>query len=56
VWEWQSPFNHTIRGTQVSFMLWRAHRYGADHPALAGRDLDPARHRALNQRYGLIAA
>jgi hypothetical protein len=54
VWEWHNPFSHTIRGTQTSFMLWRAHRYGADHPALRNQDLDPERYRALNQMYGLV--
>jgi hypothetical protein len=56
VWEWHNPFNHTIRGDQNSFMLWRAHRYGPDHPALAGRSFDPSRFRDLNAQYGLDRA
>jgi hypothetical protein len=28
---------------------FRCHRYSADHPALAGKDLDPARHSGLNR-------
>jgi hypothetical protein len=34
-------------------MLWRAHRYSPDHPALRGRELDPARHAAINRMHGL---
>jgi hypothetical protein len=55
VWEWHNPSGNTIRGTQTTFMLWRAHRYGPDHPALRGRELDPQRYGALNRLYGLIA-
>ena len=54
VWEWHSPFAHTVRNTQITFMLWRAHRYSADHPALVGKDLDPDRYRALNRQFGLM--
>jgi hypothetical protein len=53
VWEWNNPFSHIIRGTQLTFMLWRAHRYSPDHPALRGRELDPARHAAINRMHGL---
>jgi hypothetical protein len=56
VWEWHNPFTHTLRGSQTSFMLWRAHRFAPDHPALLGRDLDPARYRALNDQHGLATA
>jgi hypothetical protein len=35
--------------------VFRALRYGPDYAGLAGRDLDPERHRALNQLYGLNA-
>jgi hypothetical protein len=55
VWEWHNPFVHTVRNTQANFMLWRAHRYSADHPALQGRDLDPDRYKALNRQFGLVA-
>ena len=41
VWEWHNPFAQTVRGSQTSFALWRAHRYAPDHPALKGRDLKP---------------
>ncbi|HXQ47316.1 MAG TPA: aryl-sulfate sulfotransferase [Caulobacteraceae bacterium] len=54
VWEWHNPFAETVRGSQTSFALWRAHRYAPDHPALAGKDLDPARYRALNDQFGLV--
>lgn len=56
VWEWHNPFSYVIRGSQLALMLWRSHRYSADHPALADKDLDPARYRALNDQYGLSAA
>jgi len=32
-------------------MVFRAHRYGPDHSALAGRDLDPAHYANLNRIY-----
>ena len=51
----EKALSDRVRGSQLSFMLWRAHRYSADHAALAGRDLDPARHRALNAQFGLSA-
>ncbi|HWO72031.1 MAG TPA: aryl-sulfate sulfotransferase [Dehalococcoidia bacterium] len=53
VWEWISPFvNRNPAGMAMSW-LFRAHRYEPDHPALAGRDLDPARYRDLNRLHGL---
>ena len=30
---------------------FRSRRYGPDHPAVAGRNLDPARHANLNRLY-----
>jgi hypothetical protein len=35
-------------------IVFRAHRYGADHPAFAGRDLDPARYANLNRQYAKL--
>ena len=53
VWEWINPFvNNDARG-EPTVSIYRAHRYGADHPALAGRDLDPARFGNLNRLNGL---
>ncbi|HLY77882.1 MAG TPA: PQQ-binding-like beta-propeller repeat protein, partial [Caulobacteraceae bacterium] len=53
VWEWINPFvNNNSRG-EPTVSIYRAHRYAPDHPALAGRDLDPARHAALNRLNGL---
>ena len=54
VWEWINPFvnNDSKGGPTVS--IYRAHRYGVDHPALAGRDLDPARFANLNRMNGLM--
>ena len=53
VWEWINPFvnNDSRGGPTVS--IYRAHRYGPDHPALKDRDLDPARHANLNRLNGL---
>ena len=31
--------------------VFRVHRYGPDHPALQGKDLDPARYGNLNRLY-----
>ena len=53
VWEWNNPFTATVRDGQLSTQLWRAHRYSPDHPAFAGQDLDPGRHKAMNRMYGL---
>ena len=51
VWEYSSPF--FADGQQgVANRVFRAHRYGPDHPALAGRDLDPSRYANLNRLYG----
>ncbi len=53
VWEWVNPFvNNNSRG-EPTVSIYRAHRYELDHPALAGRDLDPARHGNLNRLCGL---
>lgn len=50
VWEWISPF--FMQGSQGSAnRIFRAHRYGPDHPALHGRDLEPARYGNLNRLY-----
>jgi Arylsulfotransferase (ASST) len=52
VWEWQSPFTVSRRGVPMS-QIFRAHRYGLDDPALAGRELDAGQYRELNRAYGL---
>ena len=53
VWEYINPFPVYGRRTgrekqENSNATFRCHRYGPDHPALAGRDLDPARYANLN--------
>ena len=53
VWEFINPFTVMQRG-QPSTSVFRAHRYLPDDPAIAGRDLDPARYAGLNRMYGLI--
>ncbi len=55
VWEYINPFFHYSEaaggagGMEYTNATFRCHRYGADHPALAGADLDPARHSGLNR-------
>jgi hypothetical protein len=51
-WEWVSPFRGAVAG-QSSVLLFRAHRYAADYPGLAGRELDASRHEAFNKERGL---
>ena len=57
VWEYVNPFMaHSGYGVGGSISglansVFRAHRYGYDHPALAGRDLDPAKYANLNRLY-----
>ena len=57
VWEYVNPFagGPTTGGTLASASntptsMFRAHRYGPDHPALRGKELDPARYPELNRR------
>jgi len=53
VWEYVNPFYvaNPRLGGQIN-IVFKVHRYGADDPALAGRDLDPARWANLNRLYG----
>ena len=57
VWEYINPFmarsGYGAGGTMsgLANSVFRAHRYGHDHPALAGRDLDPDRYANLNRLY-----
>ena len=56
-WEYINPFlgqsgfgvGGSVSGLANS--VFRAHRYGYDHPALAGKDLDPDRYANLNRLY-----
>ncbi len=52
VWEWVSPFVHSIRNRPASW-LFRAYRYGPDDAGLAGRELNPDAYADLNRLYGL---
>jgi hypothetical protein len=52
VWEWVSPFA-TGDGAAVNTQIFRAHRYGLDHPAISGRNIDPRGHVTLNRMHGL---
>ena len=54
VWEYINPYFEYGKRTgnekiEYSNATFRCHRYGPDHPALAGRDLDPARYASLNR-------
>ena len=49
VWEWINPFLNNNKRGDPTVSVYRAHRYGEDHPALAGKDLDPARYANLNR-------
>ena len=51
VWEYVSPFYG--EGGQTQNSVFRSHRYGPDHPALVGKDLDPDRYGNLNRLYGV---
>ena len=57
VWEYLNSFmarsGYGVGGSQsgLANSVFRAHRYGYDHPALAGRDLDPDRYANLNRLY-----
>ena len=57
VWEYINPFmarsGYGVGGSTsgLANSVFRAHRYGYDHPALAGKDLDPARYANLNRLY-----
>jgi hypothetical protein len=53
VWEWINPFTNHRRNGDIAVGIYRAHRYPADHPAFAGRELDPARFGNLNRLNGL---
>jgi hypothetical protein len=52
VWEYINPFfvNNPRLGGRMN-MVFRVHRYGPDHSALAGRDLDPQKFANLNRLY-----
>jgi len=55
VWEYINPLFITganrANPTDLSNAVFRAHRYGPDHPALEGKDLDPARYATINNLY-----
>ena len=61
VWEYINPF--TTLGAapagggplDLANTVFRAHRYGPEHSALKGKDLDPGRYRNLNRLYANLA-
>jgi hypothetical protein len=52
-WEWNSPFVLNFKGVKA-VMFFRAHRYAADGPELAGRKPDAAAFKDFNKEWGLI--
>ena len=55
VWEYINPLfvSNPRLGGRMN-LVFRCHRYGADHPGLADKDLDPARHGNLNRLLGTM--
>ena len=53
VWEYVNPFLVPSGGETPELInaVFRAHRYGPDHPALQGKELDPARYGNINRLY-----
>ncbi len=52
VWEYINPYFYPDRRTGTSGnATYRAYRYGPEHPALQGKDLDPTRFANLNRLY-----
>jgi len=53
VWEYINPFRslNVGPGGNTPNSVFRAHRYGPDHPGLQGRDLDPSRYANINRIY-----
>ena len=57
VWEYINPFmaasGYGVGGSLsgLANSVFRAHRYGPDHPALQGKDLNPARYANMNRLY-----
>lgn len=54
VWEWISPFVQGSDDGSMSVGLYRAYRYGLNHPALIDRDLRAEEYRQLNAGLGLM--
>ncbi len=53
VWEWINPFVVLRPDGRANGWMFRAYRYGLDHPAFVGKDLSPRRFAALNRAHGL---
>jgi hypothetical protein len=51
VWEYVSPFFRNEPDGYAN-RVFRTHRYGPDHTALQGKELDPGRYANLNRVYG----
>ena len=50
VWEYVNPFFLlNERRNEVSNMVFRAHKYPLDHPAIKGKNLDPNRYSDINR-------
>ena len=53
VWEWISPFTTRQIGMEQQLAVPRLALPPSPTPDLSQRDLDPARHAALNRQFGL---
>jgi hypothetical protein len=53
VWEYQNPFFFRDPAVGNNNRVFRAHRYGPDHPALHGKPLDPTSQSWRNQAFDL---
>lgn len=53
VWEWLNPFVSGREDGRLYQWIYRAYRYPFNHPAFAGKTLDPANYAALNATFGL---
>ena len=54
VWEWISPFVQGSDDGSMSVGIYRAYRYGLNHPAVIERDLSARDYRQLNAGLGLM--
>lgn len=54
VWEWISPFVNGSDDGGLNVSIYRAYRYGLNHPAVVDQDMDPNAYKQLNASLGLI--
>ncbi|MEM7028414.1 MAG: aryl-sulfate sulfotransferase [Chloroflexota bacterium] len=54
VWEWVTPFVSGSDEGKFSVAIYRAYRYGLNHPAVVNRNLSPDDYKQLNVSLGLM--